>query len=172
MTTHTETAQETLPPNRAVSEDEHQWSNSAGSADELAAGFCGGVFSNACNQRDDPRANHHRGQPIDEQFALASWGVNSRKGSQDASKNADNAPRNTADEAGLLVSPPRNHVAPGWRYRSHQFRRARNRPRDDGYSRPFGAFRLTFPEAVAGPICLGYACHFGMGVFRPLTCAG
>ncbi len=53
----------------------------------------------------------------------------------------------------------------GWRYRSLQFRRARNRPRDDGYSRPFGAFRLTFPEAIAGPICLGYACHFGLGQF-------
>jgi len=57
----------------------------------------------------------------------------------------------------------------GWRYRSLQFRRARNRPRDDGYSRPFGAIRLIFPEAIAGPICLGYACHFGMGAFRPAT---
>ncbi len=55
----------------------------------------------------------------------------------------------------------------GWRYRSLQFRRARNRPGDDGYSRPFGAFRLTFPEPVRGPICLGYASHFGMGMFRP-----
>jgi CRISPR-associated protein Csb2 len=57
----------------------------------------------------------------------------------------------------------------GWRYRSLQFRRARNRPGDDGYSRPFGAFRLTFPEPVRGPICLGYACHFGMGTFRPVS---
>lgn len=62
-------------------------------------------------------------------------------------------------------------TALGWRYRSLQFRRARNRSRDDGYSREFGAFRLTFREAVAGPICLGYACHFGMGVFRPATAA-
>jgi CRISPR-associated protein Csb2 len=60
-------------------------------------------------------------------------------------------------------------TALGWRYRSLQFRRTRNRPRDDGYSRPFGAFRLAFPEAIAGPICLGYASHFGMGVFRPAT---
>ena len=57
----------------------------------------------------------------------------------------------------------------GWRYRSLQFRRARNRPGDDGYSRPFGAFRLSFPEPVQGPISLGYACHFGMGAFRPVT---
>jgi CRISPR-associated protein Csb2 len=57
----------------------------------------------------------------------------------------------------------------GWRHRSLQFRRARNRPGDDGYSRPFGAFRLSFPEEVRGPISLGYACHFGMGTFRPMT---
>lgn len=54
-----------------------------------------------------------------------------------------------------------------WRYRSLQFRRARNRRGDDGYSRLFGAFRLTFSEPVYGPISLGYACHFGMGAFRP-----
>jgi CRISPR-associated protein Csb2 len=55
-----------------------------------------------------------------------------------------------------------------WKYRSLQFRRARNRPGDDGYSRSFGAFRLTFPDAVFGPISLGYASHFGMGAFRPV----
>lgn len=55
-----------------------------------------------------------------------------------------------------------------WRYRSLQFRRGRRRPGDDGYSRPFGAFRLTFPAPVRGPLALGYACHFGMGMFRPV----
>ncbi|MDY3556151.1 type I-U CRISPR-associated protein Csb2 [Gemmata sp. JC717] len=55
-----------------------------------------------------------------------------------------------------------------WRYRSLQFRRGRNRRGDDGFSRPFGAFRVTFPERVRGPISLGYACHFGMGSFRPV----
>ena len=60
-------------------------------------------------------------------------------------------------------------TALGWRYRSLQFRRARSRLRDDAYSRPCGAFRLTFPEPVLGPICLGYGCHFGMGIFRPAT---
>lgn len=54
----------------------------------------------------------------------------------------------------------------GWRYRNLQFRRGRDRRGDDGYSRPFGAFRLTFSESVRGPICLGYASHFGMGMFR------
>jgi CRISPR-associated protein Csb2 len=56
----------------------------------------------------------------------------------------------------------------GWRYRSLQFRRGLNRPHDDGYSRPFGAIRLRFNVAVNGPICLGYGCHFGMGLFRPV----
>jgi CRISPR-associated protein Csb2 len=56
----------------------------------------------------------------------------------------------------------------GWRYRCLQFHRGRNRRGDDGYSRPFGAFRLSFPEPVQGPISLGYACHFGMGAFRPV----
>jgi CRISPR-associated protein Csb2 len=68
---------------------------------------------------------------------------------------------------------PKPHEMPpeglGWRHRSLQFRRARNRPGDDGYSRPFGAFRLSYPERVHGPISLGYACHFGMGAFRPKT---
>ncbi|WP_020476148.1 type I-G CRISPR-associated protein Csb2 [Zavarzinella formosa] len=55
-----------------------------------------------------------------------------------------------------------------WKYRSLQFRRARNRPGDDGWSRPFGTFRLTFSKKeVPGPISLGYASHFGMGAFRP-----
>lgn len=28
-------------------------------------------------------------------------------------------------------------------------------------------FRLTFPQAVSGPICLGHSCHFGLGLFVP-----
>jgi CRISPR-associated protein Csb2 len=33
----------------------------------------------------------------------------------------------------------------------------------DGYG-----FRLIFPEPVRGPIALGYACHFGLGLFLPI----
>jgi CRISPR-associated protein Csb2 len=64
-----------------------------------------------------------------------------------------------------LKPPP---IGLGWRYRSLQFRRARNHAGNNGYHRPFGVIRLLFSEAVAGPISLGYACHFGMGAFRPL----
>ncbi|MGH8401419.1 MAG: type I-G CRISPR-associated protein Csb2 [Gammaproteobacteria bacterium] len=39
-----------------------------------------------------------------------------------------------------------------------------------GYDQPdrLGSFwRLTFPEPVSGPIALGFACHFGLGLFAP-----
>jgi CRISPR-associated protein Csb2 len=36
-------------------------------------------------------------------------------------------------------------------------------PEDYGY-----AVRLTFAEPVSGPICLGYASHFGLGLFAPV----
>jgi CRISPR-associated protein Csb2 len=64
-----------------------------------------------------------------------------------------------------FVTDPVSEIS--WRFRSLQFRRARTRWRDDGYTRSLGAFRLTFPHEIAGPICLGYSCHFGMGLFRP-----
>lgn len=31
---------------------------------------------------------------------------------------------------------------------------------------PYG-IRIVFPKPVTGPICLGYACHFGLGLFQP-----
>jgi CRISPR-associated protein Csb2 len=32
-----------------------------------------------------------------------------------------------------------------------------------------GSFwRLTFAEPVPGPIALGFACHFGLGLFKPV----
>lgn len=34
--------------------------------------------------------------------------------------------------------------------------------------RPGGSWRLTFAEPVSGPLALGFACHFGLGLFRPL----
>jgi len=67
-------------------------------------------------------------------------------------------PHESLDDGGL-----------GWRCRGLQFRRARDRRRDDGYSRAFGALRLTFPQEVPGPISLGHASHFGMGAFRRMA---
>ncbi|HQU17367.1 MAG TPA: type I-U CRISPR-associated protein Csb2 [Gammaproteobacteria bacterium] len=48
------------------------------------------------------------------------------------------------------------------------FRRFRNRR---GLTQPdrFGSFwRLTFPQPVQGPMALGFACHFGLGLFVPV----
>lgn len=37
---------------------------------------------------------------------------------------------------------------------------------------PGAAFTLEFPEPVAGPIALGYGCHFGLGLFVPVLDTG
>ncbi len=52
------------------------------------------------------------------------------------------------------------------------FQRFRSRT---GLSQPdrLGSFwRLTFPEPVQGPLALGFACHFGLGLFVPVRSAG
>lgn len=36
-----------------------------------------------------------------------------------------------------------------------------------GSRSPYG-IRIVFPEAVTGPITLGYACHYGLGLFQPV----
>ncbi|HQG48280.1 MAG TPA: type I-U CRISPR-associated protein Csb2 [Sedimentisphaerales bacterium] len=56
----------------------------------------------------------------------------------------------------------------GGRWRTIQFKRYRRKASDDGSRRLAGAFRLTFPTAASGPICLGHSSHFGMGLFLPL----
>lgn len=50
------------------------------------------------------------------------------------------------------------HETPGERGRRARERGTRMRP---GH-----VFRLTFPEPVAGPLCVGHSCHFGLGLFR------
>ena len=59
--------------------------------------------------------------------------------------------------------------APEWlgRPRPFEFKRSRSRAGDDGYRRPFGTFRVTFSVPIAGSLCLGYASHFGLGLFLP-----
>jgi CRISPR-associated protein Csb2 len=54
------------------------------------------------------------------------------------------------------------------RWRSIQFKRYRHKASDDGGRRLAGAFRLTFPAAISGPIALGHSSHFGMGLFVPV----
>lgn len=47
------------------------------------------------------------------------------------------------------------------------FRRWRRRGPDPALPHGYG-FRVTFPEVVSGPLCLGYGSHFGLGGFRPV----
>jgi CRISPR-associated protein Csb2 len=54
------------------------------------------------------------------------------------------------------------------RWRPIQFKRFRRKISDDGGRRLAGAFRLTFPIEIQGPIALGHSAHFGMGLFVPL----
>jgi CRISPR-associated protein Csb2 len=59
-------------------------------------------------------------------------------------------------------------VGRGRRCRPIHFRRFRSR---HGLPQPdrIGSFwRLTFPAPVPGPLALGFACHFGLGLFAPV----
>jgi CRISPR-associated protein Csb2 len=47
----------------------------------------------------------------------------------------------------------------------HRFRSRRGLAQPDR----LGSFqRLIFPEPVAGPLALGFGCHYGLGLFRPM----
>lgn len=60
-------------------------------------------------------------------------------------------------------------VGKGIKRRPIQFQRFRNR-RGLTQSDRLGSFwRLTFPEPVQGPLALGFACHFGLGLFKPMS---
>lgn len=50
------------------------------------------------------------------------------------------------------------------RFRHHR----RAREKDGVMTRPAFSLELRFKEPVRGPIALGYACHFGLGVFGPV----
>lgn len=55
------------------------------------------------------------------------------------------------------------------RLRPIQFQRFRRKQGDDGGRRPAGGFRVTFTAPVRGPLCLGHSCHFGLGLFSPVS---
>ncbi|MFP4647433.1 MAG: hypothetical protein ACLFN4_07410 [Candidatus Acetothermia bacterium] len=47
------------------------------------------------------------------------------------------------------------------------FKRRRRSGPDPSIGNPYG-FRLIFAEQLCGPVSLGYASHYGMGLFRPV----
>jgi CRISPR-associated protein Csb2 len=67
-----------------------------------------------------------------------------------------------ADESGVFRIGSR-------RLRPLEFKRFRQKHGDDGGRRPAGAFTVTFPQPVHGPICLGHSSHFGLGLFVPAS---
>jgi CRISPR-associated protein Csb2 len=77
----------------------------------------------------------------------------------------------TCRQLGTLVGVEPMVVLPS-RIRAAEFERGRTRIEDDGYQRQFGAFRLTFSTPIEGPLCLGYGCHYGLGLFLPVRAKG
>lgn len=51
----------------------------------------------------------------------------------------------------------------------HRFRSKRGLRQPD---RRGGLWQLVFPEPVQGPLALGFGCHFGLGLFHPITGSG
>ena len=51
---------------------------------------------------------------------------------------------------------------------AREFRRVRQKHGNSDEWRPAAMFRLKFSKPISGPLCLGYASHFGMGLFEPL----
>ncbi len=49
--------------------------------------------------------------------------------------------------------------------RLHRFVRVRRDPTKAPPQDGFVGLRLTFARPVCGPLCLGYASHFGLGLF-------
>ncbi len=47
----------------------------------------------------------------------------------------------------------------------HRFRNKRGLTQPDTHG---GFWRLTFAEPVQGPLALGFGCHFGLGLFKPM----
>ncbi len=50
---------------------------------------------------------------------------------------------------------------------AREFRRARSKHGGREAYRAAAMYRLVFSRPISGPICLGYASHFGMGLFVP-----
>jgi CRISPR-associated protein Csb2 len=58
-------------------------------------------------------------------------------------------------------------VSPGQCRRPIHFHRFRSKRGLIQPDRQGGFWRLTFPEAMRGPLALGFGCHFGLGLFQP-----
>ena len=77
-----------------------------------------------------------------------------------------------AEMASAVEIQVRPSIPVGGTLRSaHQFKRSRSRGRERQFDSGGAMLRLTFPEAIEGPLAFGYACHFGLGLFRAVPSA-
>ncbi len=74
--------------------------------------------------------------------------------------------RDFAQVAAIDIMPPEGPERS--RFGPLQYQRTRRKAGDDGGRRKWGIFRVTFAAPVAGPLCLGHASHFGLGLFLPV----
>jgi CRISPR-associated protein Csb2 len=72
----------------------------------------------------------------------------------------------------LAIEPTLIEVVPAGRCPIPGLRFRRSRTGHPDGDRPGAFVRLTFAEPVAGPLSLGYASHFGLGLFLPADTAG
>lgn len=66
----------------------------------------------------------------------------------------------------VQLSP--EEIASGNVPQPREFHRARSKHGGREAFRPAAMFRLVFSQSITGPLSLGYASHFGMGLFVPL----
>lgn len=62
-------------------------------------------------------------------------------------------------------------IGGGRKARPIHFRRFRSRRSLVQPDRLGSFWRLRFPEPITGPLALGFACHYGLGLFRPVLSA-
>ena len=71
-------------------------------------------------------------------------------------------------EPGAIEAVNEVDIGKGRKRRPIHFQRFRNRRGLTQPDRVGSAQRLTFPEPITGPLALGFGCHYGLGLFRPV----
>ncbi len=69
--------------------------------------------------------------------------------------------------APVTVESVAERIVKGRPRRPVHFHRFRRRRADRQPDRQGHFLRLTFPVSIEGPLALGYACHYGLGIFSP-----
>ncbi len=73
--------------------------------------------------------------------------------------------RRGIDTEGVTVTERKEIVVGGTSRRALNFHRFRSRGREPQLDSSGALLEIEFPQEFAGPLALGYACHFGLGMF-------